>query len=550
MRRLRVVLWVGLVAILLSGYFILRSFGLIGGTHLARAQPVPFGDQEVAYLQTATSGAAWERLVAGIHRVQKRWPELSVDDRNAFPEQSAAVPEVVLSFPGSPGRLWIRWYKMTSDANTAHWVNELAQRSTPPLAIVGGGSSDRARDLAEALQARRDSWPGAAPLLLITTATADTIDIFPEEKALITIYEGRSYRFCFTNSQMAEAIWDFVWTQDDLRPYARPNPLNPLLPAGIAQLVGGDLWGSLPFLMWGGVQGPPVMVHIVEWLDDPYSRDFALQFRNLLANPEGPELPSYTHSVNYSVGGYSTPNPREAQVVQRVRAMLNFRPPEPEERFLLIVPAGDKPVRRLLRSLSLNAPRETGNFVVVTGDSIQFTTLYRDRHFAWNIQELPFPLVMFCHHNPVAWAEAIAANPEAPTAPPPNYSEIGTDEELLDADIVRLLVEAAYRLETRGELQMGPHALPQMIANADELNAEIRRRRQRYFGPEGNRRGGNGEFLVCLRPVLENGRVLPEASIEVWKRQTRGQTMRVWERIAQFRVDYGDGQREVPHGAF
>ena len=42
----------------------------------------------------------------------------------------------------------------------------LAKRDPPPLAVVGGWSSDRARELADALSAT--NWPGAKPALLLT----------------------------------------------------------------------------------------------------------------------------------------------------------------------------------------------------------------------------------------------------------------------------------------------------------------------------------------------------------------------------------------------
>ena len=575
MRRLRLILSLGLGAIFVAGWFALGGFGLFGTPRASRPKTVPHGDQEIAYILPATSGSSWERFVAGVQRVKKRWPGLLVDDSNAFPEQSAAVPEVSLGFSGSPGRLWIRWYKMSSDAGIDKWVAELAQRDPAPLAVIGGGTSDRARDLAMAMQAKRETWRGSAPLLLITTATADNIDIIPPQQ-LITLYEGRSYRFCFTNSQMAEAIWDFVWTQDDLRPFSRPNPIMPtglsegmggnlsdderaatLLAGGLGQAIGGDIWGCSPRLLWGCPQPHPFLVHIVEWMDDPYSRDLAFQFRSLFALPEGPILPSNSLSVPYSVGGFSTPNPREAQVV---RKLIDVIPPYPDERFLLILPAADKPVRRVLRSLALSAPREVGNFVVVTGDSIPFTTLYRDRHINWNIQELPFPLVAFCHHNPVAWGEPGPKDPNAPDHPEQHY-QIGTDEELLNADIVKLLLEAGFRVDppprrTTSALVMpkaeeptvGPPVPPSLVNNADDLNAEVKQRRTGYFDPDGNRRGGSGEYVVCLRPQLQAGRVMPVATVEVWKRQTFRPGLASWQQIRKFAMEYTDGQREVPHG--
>jgi hypothetical protein len=407
-------------------------------------------------------------------------------------------------------------------------VAELAKRQPPPLALIGGGSSDRARDLAQALAGQK-SWQGAPPLLLISTATADNIypgDVDPLPESLMTIYPGRTYRFCFTNSQMAEAMWDFIWSQEDLRPASRPNPLPPGLPAGISQAAAGDLWGSLAFFMAEPPDPPPPLVHIVEWLDDPYSRDLAHQFRKVLAEPPNPPLSLTSFSVPYSVGDFWTPNPREAFVIQ---TMARFMPATPEDRSLLILPAVDKPARRFLRWLATAAPREIGNLVVVTGDSIAFNTLYRDRQTAWNIQELPVPVIAFCHQNPVAWEET------AGTASPSSLT--GTDDELLNADIVRTVVESAFGLEgtSRGQPVVTG---PVLLASSDELNAQIKRRRARYFAPDGNRRGGSGEYLVSLRPRIVEGR--PQATLEVWRRRIEGPAHRFWERIQKLEPDYND----------
>ena len=101
---------------------------------------------------------------------------------------------------------------MTNYAPTDAWVKALAARNPAPLAIVGGWSSDRARELAEAMTAT--TWPGQKPLLLLATATADAV--YPDEDnyepgyqppKLIGLYE-RSYRFCFTNRQMAASVTD------------------------------------------------------------------------------------------------------------------------------------------------------------------------------------------------------------------------------------------------------------------------------------------------------------------------------------------------------
>src|SRR6476469_8807976 len=120
MRRL---LWLLVAAFLLAaGLF--AAARLRGTVDLP--PPVPPGDQEVAWIHAATSGASWERFVAGVHRCRHDWPRLQVDDSRAFLDQTTAVPEVVLGVDGSPGRLHIRWYKLTSTTDERLWVTRLA----------------------------------------------------------------------------------------------------------------------------------------------------------------------------------------------------------------------------------------------------------------------------------------------------------------------------------------------------------------------------------------------------------------------------------------
>src|SRR5205807_2984819 len=83
--------------------------------------PVPDGDREVAWIHAATSGASWERFVAGVHRARHDWPQLWVDDGRAFLDQTTAVPEVGLGLEGTSARLHIRWYKLTSATKSGFW---------------------------------------------------------------------------------------------------------------------------------------------------------------------------------------------------------------------------------------------------------------------------------------------------------------------------------------------------------------------------------------------------------------------------------------------
>ena len=55
------------------------------------------------------------------------------------------------------------------------------------------------------------------------------------------LYAGPTFRYCFTNEQMADAVTQFIWQRDDLRPDSDP-------------------------------------VHVVHWHDDTYSRDLMLGY--------------------------------------------------------------------------------------------------------------------------------------------------------------------------------------------------------------------------------------------------------------------------------
>jgi len=332
---------------------------------------------------------------------------------------------------------------------------------------------------------------------------------------------------------MAEAIWDFVATQQDLRPFTQPISLmSPgTASAAVAQASAGHLWGCVPLLLLESGQTQPYMFHIVEWQDDPYSRDLARQFSKIFSNPDEFPVPPNNFYVPYSVGPYMKPNPREALVVQ---ALIRMMPRLSDERILLILPAVDRPVRRFLRSLAVAAPREIGSVVAVTGDSVAFNTLYKDRAF-WNIQDLPVPIVVFCHHNPVAWE---GAGPIVDAEATRRFVS-GTDDELLNADIVETLVEAAFGLAKTASAR--PAA--KLLADANLLNDTIKRRRADYFGPDGNRRGGVAEYLATLRPVVRSGRVQPWARLEVWTRSRAGED-RFWDRVKKIKLSYGDTPEE------
>lgn len=147
-RRRAVLLAALAFALTLAGFFALRGLGFWSDVEPGRVRPVPPGDQEIAWIAPATSGDTWERLVKALRLLTRTWPEahdgaLEIDTTRAFLPLTADVPEVGLRFPGS-STLWVRWYKISGANDLVHWVHVLQQRVTPPLALAGGETSDRA----------------------------------------------------------------------------------------------------------------------------------------------------------------------------------------------------------------------------------------------------------------------------------------------------------------------------------------------------------------------------------------------------------------------
>lgn len=507
-----------LVAALVGGVW----WRMLGPSVGPRPLPVPKGDQEIAWFHTATNLNTWERFVTGIHYAARGENDLEIDDSQAFPEMTASTPEVVVSRRGVPGRLRIRWYKQSGQAGIADWVRALAEREPPPLAIVGGGSSDRAMELADAL-ARQSSWRGLPPLLLVTTATADKLQV-PNggfrELDLMRVYPDRSFRFCFTNRQMARAVVDFVWHRSELR------PRRPLWAVGSALTASSPWNGLLP--AFSALRDPfPAEVFRVQWNDDPYSVDLANQFGDVLmmpppddevqARPWVGELTARARlDIVSSIGGYLRPNRSEDEAVHRLARGDAFHMPIPQEPFqrsLLVLPASPQPARRLLAALHAASPNLARHIVALSGDAISLNHVYRDGSLMWNVRVLPIPLVFFAHQNPVAW-----------DAPPGNNSNLlarldpptSTDEVLHFADLVRILVQSVFRMTRSADDS------PQLLTRSDELAQRLRSLDPPHFDEDGNRRVGSGEFVIYLRPRLPDDPARPLATIEVWTHAAAG----------------------------
>jgi hypothetical protein len=451
-------------------------------TRPATPSPVPAGDYEIAWIHTTTNPQTWERLVAAAFQIRREFPGVQVDDSRAFLDQTAAVPEVVLTVPGRSDKLHIRWYKLSSEVNTRDWVRALANRNPAPLAFMGGSSSDRAIELAQALNEQAD-WKGARPLLFITTATAQA-DIDPltlEGPELIRMYPDRTFRGCFTDTAMAQAVIDFVWGQDDLRPTGKDK----------------------------------LQAYVIAWEDDPYSLDLAEQFGKELRERKfgGLSVATTKDRIGYSVATFTEPNPAEREVLGRDLADLASHP---DDRSLLVLPAVTQPARRTLRALAADSPLiGKKQLVAVTGDGVSFNTVYRDWDVAWPVQELSIPLVFFAHQDPVRWDP-----PEAPVDATSLRQPTATDDVLLFADMIQVAAKALY--------------LGERVTDADKFGVKLRAVSLRpgdppFYGPDGERQTGRGEYVVVVRPrFVDDKRVAKEADLEVFTRKAG-----TWERVAR-----------------
>lgn len=459
--------------------------------------PVPSGDQEIAWLHNPTSFESWENFVWGVKRaemaVESGPSDLEVDDSNAFPDRTTAVPEVVVRRRGFSGSLRIRWYKVTDDATQEAWVNALAARDRAPIAVLGGWSSDRAKELADAM--RGANWTGDRPLLFISNATADEVyraaDNYPVgyvPPQLIKLYD-RSYRFCFTNKQMAESVTDFVFSDAKLSPSPAPEGNAPSLP-GFA----------------------------IAWEDDDYSIDLSRQFRSEISKrterPGGPWIGMVIDTVPFSVGRLNRPNAREAAVAEQILKQL---PPD-GQRTLLVLPTVSAPARRTLRALVQGNPTVGRQLVAVTGDGIGVNTFFRDRDFAWPVRSLPVPVVLFTHADPFAWDVPGSRPPPKDydlSPPEPGGVRSSTEDIQHFTRMTRIVASGLF-----------PNGGNEIARTPDALGWSLRTLKPEFFDGTGNRQSGTGEHVVVLRPTLSNetpgGRVHTDAVLEVYARLNDG----------------------------
>jgi hypothetical protein len=514
-----------LAGLALGGVLVLRSVGLDPFQSLEGVLPLEEGQQEIAWIAPATGSDSWERLVAALTYLEKDWQNLHpssalrVSFKKAFRELSAEVPEISLSFPGHPGQsLVIRWYKVGGENQVAAWIQKLQERGRPPLALIGGETTDRALALARTLQSARDLWKGPAPLFLLTSATAEAYppdqDIskttptpYAQWPKLMEVYQGRMFRFSFTNSRMVSALLEFVQQMSRARQAAT---------MGLALVGQAGSWEVVGKLAPMGKE-PPYFFYTVTWWDDGYSKDLVelitAEFPRRF--PLAPEelLGSFSGDiVGYSTGEYGEPNPQEQHVVERYLGNVEL---SPDQQQYLVLPTGVQRARRFLRALCRRAPQETRKMLVLSGDSINFNHVYRDSDVAWNVQDLPVPLVFFSHRNPVDRKAGFGEDTR-----PGDFVTTGTQDLLFYRDLIEAFALAAY--DPAGG----------WVSDADHLQANLKQTGWQkgrvvhgqgtnfgvkpFFDAQGNRLAQTGEHLVWLQPGTDGSRNLSFATLSVW----------------------------------
>lgn len=578
-RALRWLLAVG------AGVLLLAATGYLLYPRSALLRPLPVGahEQEVAWLYPATAPASWNRFVMALARIDDQLAETfpgikSRIDARTFPVESTAIPEAALEWPDGR-RLVFRWYKLTTEQDVNHWVEALVTRSPAPLAILGGNTSDGAYRVLSGLARHAVRLAEAErPVLLLTTGTANrwvpyrSVAGEPEAEPveLFDLYPERTFRFCFSNGQIAQATCDFIWSQPDLRPendpvylvswrddsYSRDlyegytealqeirvaSAIDDL--AWVAAGVGGGGWppltGIVPLRRCGGegfsaAEGRRVRAALddVAWLVAAASGHGGLPLTgvpppqrfdasSLLAAP----FPNSWQPIESSVGSFTAPNRFEQE---QSRSLLRELANNPFQKRALVVVTGQAlPCRRFLRAVVRSEPVRGRQLVVTTGDSVSFNYLYRDRISHWPVQDFPFPLVTFAHANPIS----AAAGFQADDSPEPLEesgvrlaSRSGTDDLLLLEDSLRALA-LSYHNGT-------PATTPAQLARRlRQLHYADRVERTTVgvplFDDHGNRATNTGEHLIWLRPKYADERVLPEATLEVYRRAGPS----LWERV-------------------
>ena len=464
--------------------YMVWHYALLSGERSGdRPLPVPSGAKEIAWLAPATSSLDWQRMVSAMELAMgtPACAGCTLDTSRAFPSRSSEIPECRVVLRGH-SLIW-RWYRLDE---SLHVADLLLQRKPPPLAMVGGNTSDAAQALADCMSHQRETGSGQLPILMLTTATANRLaksDAKPgTTRNLMEIHPGLTFRMGFSNRRMASVILGFLKAQST----------------------------------WGGPLPAP---WLMQWTDDPYAIDLLQAFQGAWHNlpseeraPAGPPLPI---TIASSVGGMTRPNADEefaaSLFVDRASRFNNL------ESNWMVLCGQILPTRRLLRLMSGQSDSRLRGMTVAAGDTLGFNTVYRDWQELWPATDLPFRVVFFCHENPVDESAGFVRDPAAAE----RHKATGTEDLLLNRDLAMALIAAWGEMtETDGPVEMAKflHELrfqaigPVMPRDTQLMSAHL------YFDIDGERTPETGEHVVTLHPGSSKVPGGP-GQVEVWSIQ-------------------------------
>jgi len=440
---------------------------------------VPVGTHEIAWLAPSNSSVTWQRFVEAVlfFSHSNCGQDISIDSRGAFPSNPRTIPAIKFTWK-SRSLIW-SWYRTDDEYEI---VGKLITRFPQPIAIIGGASTESAIKLATAIT--KDGSPNVTdrPVMILTTATANHLRgnerNFYGRENLMTLHKGLSFRFGFSNYQMATLILDFLKEQNT----------------------------------WSGPLPAP---WIMRWVDDPYATDLEEAIDSAWRSlPEKDKIQkgfSQIISIKSSVGGLQRPNSDELLAASNFasRAIVNSN----TEGNWLALCGQLFPSRRLLKTLAQFTDSRLKGYTIISGDTLGFNTVYRDWEELWPVKDLPFSVVFFCHQNPVSSEYGFNPNPPAEKK---NLAS-GTDDLLLNRDLIQALTEAWRNI---GEAD-----------NSATLASVIRNIKYSHDGPrfapleadfsflfdnDGNRNSGSGEHIVTLSPSRLPRDMKKEGTVEVW----------------------------------
>ncbi len=148
---------------------------------------------------------------------------------------------------------------------------------------------------------------------------------------------------------------------------------------------------------------------------------------------------------------------------------------------------------------------------MLTGDSIGFDSLFRDRVTSWNVQDLPASLLSFAHRDPVDVTSGFRPVPSGddPTA------ATGTHDVLLYRDILEGVLLACS--DGKAFARSGDE-FHNRVADLRWFRSHVTNdpQNRQLFAADGDRHVRTGERIVWLKPLFDGSRVLPQAELTVW----------------------------------